>query len=102
MAGAPGSSGSADGNGVAARFNNPGSLTVDGSGNVYVADTGNQLVRRISAAGAVTTIAGRAGSIGVLLGDLPGSLNSPVGMAIDVNGSLYTTSENSVLRIRLP
>ena len=56
----------------------------------------------ISAAGAVTTIAGRAGSIGVLLGDLPGSLNAPVGMAIDVNGALYTTSENSVLRIRLP
>jgi sugar lactone lactonase YvrE len=102
LAGAPGSSGAADGNGAAARFNNPGALSVDGSGNIYVADTGNQLTRMVTAAGAVTTIAGRAGSIGVLLGDLPGSLNAPIGMAIDVNGALYTTCENSVLRIRLP
>ncbi|MCC7327600.1 MAG: hypothetical protein IT521_12445 [Burkholderiales bacterium] len=102
VAGAPGSSGSADGNGAAARFNNPGSLSVDGSGNIYVADAGNHLVRRISAGGTVTTIAGRAGSVGVILGDLPGSLNAPIGMATDINGALYTTSENSVLRIELP
>ena len=91
-----------DGNGAAARFNNPGPLSVDGSGNIYVADTGNQLVRRVTAAGTVTTIAGHAGSIGVLLGDLPGSLNVPAGMAIDGNGALYTTCENSVLKIQLP
>ncbi|MCC7326202.1 MAG: hypothetical protein IT521_05295 [Burkholderiales bacterium] len=102
VAGAPGFSGSADGNGAAARFNNPGSLSVDGSGRIYVADTGNHLVRRISAAGTVTTIAGRAGSVGVILGDLPGSLNAPIGMAIDINGARYTASENSVLRIELP
>jgi sugar lactone lactonase YvrE len=101
LAGAPGSSGAADGDGAAARFNNPGALSVDGSGNIYVADTGNQLVRMVTAAGAVTTIAGRAGSIGVLLGDLPGSLNTPVGMAVDVSGALYTTCENSVLKILL-
>ena len=102
VAGAPGSSGSEDGNGSAARFNNPGSLSSDGAGNIYVADTGNHLVRKISASGTVTSVAGRAGSIGVILGDLPGSLSAPIGMAIDVNGALYTTSENSVLRIRLP
>jgi sugar lactone lactonase YvrE len=94
LAGAPGSSGAADGNGAAARFNNPGALSVDGAGNIYVADTGNQLVRMVTAGGTVTTIAGRGGSIGVLLGDLPGSLNAPVGMAIDGNGALYTTCEN--------
>ena len=102
LAGSPGSAGAVDGSGTAARFNNPGALSVDGSGNIYVADTGNQLVRVVTAGGTVTTIAGRAGSIGVLLGDLPGSLNYPVGMAVDVNGALYTTCENSVLRIRLP
>jgi sugar lactone lactonase YvrE len=102
LAGSPGSSGAVDGNGAAASFNNPGPLSVDGSGNVYVADTGNQLVRRVTAAGVVTTIAGRAGSMGVLLGDLPGSLNVPAGMAIDGNGALYTTCENSVLKIQLP
>jgi hypothetical protein len=56
----------------------------------------------VTAAGVVTTIAGQAGSIGVLLGDLPGSLNAPIGMAVDVSGALYTTCENSVLRIQLP
>jgi sugar lactone lactonase YvrE len=102
VAGAPGSLGSADGNGAAARFINPGALSVDGSGNIFVADTGNHLIRKISAAGTVTTIAGRAGSIGVILGDLPGSLNAPVDMAIGPDGVLYTTSENSILRIVLP
>ena len=102
LAGSSGSSGAVDGNGAAASFNNPGPLSVDGSGNIYVADTGNQLVRRVTAAGTVTAIAGHAGSIGVLLGDLPGSLNVPAGMAIDGNGALYTTCENSVLKIQLP
>ena len=102
LAGSPGSSGAVDGNGATARFNNPGGLSVDGSGNIYVADTGNQLVRMITAAGVVTTVAGQAGSIGVLLGDLPGSLNAPFGMAVDVSGALYTTCENSVLKIQLP
>jgi sugar lactone lactonase YvrE len=102
LAGSPGSSGTADGNGAAARFNNPGALSVDGPGNIYVADTGNQLTRMVTAAGEVTTTGGKAGSIGVLLGDLPGSLNVPVGMAIDGNRALYTTCENSVLKIQLP
>jgi sugar lactone lactonase YvrE len=102
LAGSRGSSGAVDGNGAAASFNNPGPLSVDKSGNVYVADTGNQLVRRVTAGGAVTVIAGQAGSMGVLLGDLPGSLNVPSGMAIDGKGALYTTCENSVLKIQLP
>jgi sugar lactone lactonase YvrE len=102
VAGAPGASGSADGNRISARFNDPGALSVDGTGNIYVADTGNHLVRMITVAGAVTTIAGRRGSVGVIVGELPGSLNAPIGMAVDVNGVLYTTSENSVLGIRLP
>lgn len=102
LAGTAGAAGAVDGNGASARFNNPSGLSVDGSGNIYVADTGNQLVRMVTPAGVVTTIAGQAGSIGVLLGDLPASLNAPIGMAVDVSGALYTTCENSVLRIQLP
>ena len=49
----------------------------------------------------VTTLAGRAGISGLMPGNLPGTLNQPVGMAIDASGLLYTTSENTVLKIQL-
>src|SRR6266550_7463433 len=63
IAGAAGVFGSADGNGSAARFNAPGGIAVDSAGNLYVADTGNETIRKITAAG-VTTLAGTAGVIG--------------------------------------
>ncbi len=101
LAGSVGSPGFADGSGSAARFKNPGSLAVDELGNLYVADTGNHLVRKINATGLVTTVAGRPGSIGVLLGDLPGSLSAPIAIAIYGNDVLFTTSENALLKIKL-
>ena len=51
-------SGFADGAGAQVRFNRPLALAVDAQGNVYVADTGNHLIRRVSPTGEVTTIAG--------------------------------------------
>jgi len=57
--------GHADGNGTAARFYNPRGITVDGTGNIYVADTDNQLIRKITAEGKVTTIAGSPGVMDV-------------------------------------
>jgi uncharacterized repeat protein (TIGR01451 family) len=63
IAGAAGVFGSADGTGSAARFNAPGGIAVDSAGNLYVADTGNETIRKITAAG-VTTLAGTAGVIG--------------------------------------
>ena len=90
-----------DGVGNAARFQDPSGLALDTLGNLYVADTGNHTIRKVSPTGTVTTIAGRAGVGGLVLGSLPGTLYQPVGMAIDANGLLYTTSENTVVKIQL-
>src|SRR5438477_4897240 len=56
--------GSADGSGSAARFNAPDGIAVDSSGNLCVADTGNQTIRKITSAGVVTTMACTAGIAG--------------------------------------
>ena len=57
-------SGSSDGTGSAARFNNPAGVAVDSAGNVYVADRYNNTIRKVTSAGAVTTLAGLAGFSG--------------------------------------
>jgi sugar lactone lactonase YvrE len=76
-------------------------VAVDGAGTVFVTDTGNSVIVKITPDAAVTTVAGKVGSFGVVLGDLPGSLNRPAGIAVDANGALYTISENAVLRIQV-
>lgn len=104
-----GLSGFSDGNGSEATFGGvnsagiilgPQALTVDTAGNVFVADTYNNAIRKITPTGVVTTIAGKAGSTGVVLGTLPASLNAPAGIAVDATGVLYVSSENAVLRIK--
>ena len=101
MAGSQALCGVSDGVGAAARLKDPSGLALDSGGNLYVADTGNHTIRKVTPAGVVTTLAGRAGVSGLVLGTLPGTLNQPVGMVIDANGLLYTTSENVVLKIQL-
>jgi hypothetical protein len=75
---------------------------------VYVADSGNHAVRRISASGDVSTIAGRPGAIGVGTGPLPGALSNPRGITLLFQGTGLTVlgvvdlGENVVLTITVP
>ncbi|HWA26194.1 MAG TPA: hypothetical protein VG734_11065 [Lacunisphaera sp.] len=100
FAGAPGLSGSADGTGAAARFDDPHDITVDSADNLYVTDTGNHTIRKITPAGVVTTLAGLAGVTGN--NDGPGTLarfNSPLGITADATGNIFVTeSGNNTIR----
>jgi sugar lactone lactonase YvrE len=100
LAGLPGVGGSNDGTGTSALFNQPTSLTVDSSGTVYVADTGNALIRKITSSGVVTLLAGVPGIAGLSDGvGLDALLDQPRGMALDGNGNLYVADTgNAALR----
>ena len=91
FAGQPGVGGSHDGVGAGARFQSPGGVAVDSAGNVYVADTGNNAIRKISPAGAVTTLAGQPGSHGFRDNYGQGSAAlfwAPFGIAVDSVGNV--------------
>jgi sugar lactone lactonase YvrE len=94
LAGLAGTSGATDGTGSAARFNNPRGVAVDSSGNVYVADGGNTLIRKITSAGVVTTLAGTPGTYAVAPGTGAAAyFDVPVGIAVDGSGNLYVSEE---------
>lgn len=94
---AGGQSGNADGLGVAASFNDPESITTDGT-YLYVADTGNSSIRKIAiATGAVSTLAGFVRTDGM---DLATSFNHPTGVATDgVNLYVADTGNNLVRKV---
>jgi sugar lactone lactonase YvrE len=102
IAGTSGVAGSADGTGPAAQFNDPTSIAVDGGGNLYVADTVNNTIRKIAPGGGVTTIAGTAGVYGSADGTgSAAQFDQPQGVATDGAGNVYIadTGNNTVRRM---
>ena len=91
-----GSSGGADGVGTNATFNDTRGIVVDPvTNNLYVADAGGAIVRKITPAGVVTTIAGQAGVNSTVNGlGSDARLNLPTDITIDPAGNLYTTDQN--------
>jgi hypothetical protein len=73
-------------------------VTIDSGGNLYVADPGNDAIRKITPAGVVTTIVGQPEHAGFTPGPLPGTLTSPRGVAL-FGTTLYTTSYDAIAQI---
>jgi Ice-binding-like/Putative Ig domain/Dockerin type I domain/NHL repeat len=102
--------GSVDGTGSFASFNQPRGVATDSGGNVYVADTGNDTIRKITPAGVVTTLAGVGGSEGGggSVGSVDGTgsfarFNQPSGVATDSAGNIYVADTfNRSIRIGRP
>ena len=107
LAGLAGCTGTNDGTGSAARFNNPYSLAVDSAGNVYVADTGNHTIREVSPVGTnwvVTTLAGLAGNAGTNDGTGNAArFNGPGGVAVNSTGNVYVsdTANHTIRKLTL-
>ena len=100
LAGTAGVRGSDDGISEAARFNfnssNPGGIAVDKTGNVYLADSGNRLIRKISPQGVVTTIAGNTHLVGSVDGiETAVSFDSPSGIAVDAAGNVFVADRGA-------
>ena len=96
FAGSPGNSGSTNGTGSAARFYLPNGICIDGADNLYIADTYNSTIRKITAGAVVTTVAGVAGVIGHADGSGPtAKFNLPRGIASDPAGTLYVADTNN-------
>jgi hypothetical protein len=96
LAGSAGIAGHADGIGGDASFSGPVGIAADNTGNLYVADCGNNTIRKITPAGMVTTIAGLAGESGEIDG-IGGAarFTSPYAIAADSAGNLFVAEMSS-------
>jgi hypothetical protein len=99
LAGVTNSAGSADGTGTGARFNYPTGITTEGD-NLYVSDTDNHTIRRIViSTGAVTTLAGSAGTVGDSDGiESAARFNYPYGIVTDGTYAYVADANNNTIR----
>ncbi|WP_288955566.1 T9SS type A sorting domain-containing protein [uncultured Polaribacter sp.] len=86
-----GTSGSTDANGTSASFNSPRGLEVDAVGNIYIADSGNNKIRKITPNGDVTTFAGSGAAVSTDGNGTAASFAFPSDLAIDINGNIFVT-----------
>jgi sugar lactone lactonase YvrE len=101
-----GTAGSSGDNGIAtsAQLNQPSGVLLDSAGNIYIADTGNNRIRKINAAGIITTIVGISGAP-LFTGDgglaTNASVNQPAGLAMDSAGDLFIadTGNNRIRKV---
>ena len=102
VAGSPGVNGGIDGVGAAARFNNPYGVTVDGAGNVYVADSSSHTIRKVVVAtGTVTTLVGTTGMTGTADGTgAAARFMSPYGVVVDAAGANLYVADTASHTIR--
>jgi len=100
LAGKAGDSGSTDGNAAEARFQQARAIACDAAGNLYVADSGSDTIRRMTPAGEVTTLAGKHSSIGSTDGSgAAARFDFPTGIVCDATGDLYVSdSQNHTIR----
>ena len=95
-----GGQGSADGTGAGASFRSPQGIATDSAGNLYVADTDNDTIRKVTPTGVVTTLAGTAGMAGSTDGTGPAArFWAPHGVAVDSAGNVYVSdTANQTIR----
>jgi sugar lactone lactonase YvrE len=100
LAGVPDTAGSVDGAPTSARFDNPTGIGFDSAGNMYISDTGNQTIRKVTPAGVVSTFAGTPGVIGTADGvGTAAAFAYPSGVAVDSSGNIFVAdSDNSTIR----
>jgi sugar lactone lactonase YvrE len=98
IAGTNGSGYSGDGGAATnARLNEPAGLALDGAGSVFIADQKNERIRKINAAGIITTVAGNGnlGYSGNGLAATNSPLSSPAGVAVDAEDNLFIADSNN-------
>jgi hypothetical protein len=93
-AGSSGEAGSADGALAVARFDYPQGIALDEAGNLFVADTGNNTVRKVTPQGQVSTLAGEAGDFGI-----SGEMVAPRKAAVDRSGTVYVLDNETVRKV---